>query len=80
MLLQFTDLFKRGTHQLTATITTEHSLSSYGQPVLLLSDGKPIDATSWVLMGYSVLKMSKKEAPLMEKWLGNLNLMLGGAV
>ena len=31
-----------------ASITTGHSMSSYGQPVIVLEDGGAIDLMSWV--------------------------------
>jgi len=44
-----------------AKITTEHSASSYGQPVIVLEDGGAIDLMSWVGCGYQISKASKKE-------------------
>lgn len=44
-----------------ATITTNHSTSSYGQPVIVLEDGGAIDLMSWVGCGYKVVRASQKE-------------------
>jgi len=44
-----------------ATIITEHSASSYGQPVIVLQDGDAIDLMSWVGCGYRVERASEKE-------------------
>ena len=44
-----------------ASITTEHSASSYGQPVIVLEDGDAIDLMSWVGCGYKVVRASEKE-------------------
>jgi hypothetical protein len=52
-----------------AEITTEHPLSSYGLPVVVLDDGLPIDRLSWILLGYKIEKITKREKPLMETWL-----------
>lgn len=48
-------------HKVKAKITTDHSASSYGQPVIVLEDGEAIDLMSWVGCGYQVIKASKKE-------------------
>lgn len=78
MILQYVDIFSGGeTKKIKARITTEHSASSYGQPVVELEDGDVLNAESWVLMGYQVVSATKAEAELMEQWLKNLYAMLG---
>jgi len=78
MILRYTDIFESGkAHRVKAEITTEHSASSYGMPVVVLEDGNLIDATSWTMLNYQIISITKKEAPMMEKWLGNLYNMLG---
>ena len=77
MKLSYQDLFDTGRKEIEATVTTEHSASSYGLPVVLLEDGGLLSAESWVLLGYSIVSLSKKESPMMEKWLKNLNAMMG---
>lgn len=78
MLLQYTDIFKNGREvKITAEITTEHPASSYGIPVVVLPDGGVLGAESWVLLGYRVVSLTKKEAPMMERWLKNLYAMMG---
>lgn len=47
--------------RIKARITTNHSASSYGQPVIVLDDGEALDMMSWVMCGYQVVKASKKE-------------------
>ena len=75
MELSYVDLLGNGKrHTIKAELTTEHSLSSYGQPVLLLEDGQPLDYASWVLLNYQVEKASKKEMEMLNKWLGLLEL------
>ena len=44
-----------------ASITTEHSTSSYGQPVIVLEDGGAIDLMSWIGCGYRVVRATLKE-------------------
>ena len=78
MILQYTDIFDGGeTTKIKAEITTEHSASSYGLPVVLLPDGDVLSAESWVLLGYRIVSIKTKEAPMMERWLKNLYGMLG---
>jgi hypothetical protein len=78
MILQYTDILGDGkTHKIKATITTEHSASSYGMPVVVLPDGHALDANSWVMLNYRIVSITKGEAPMMEKWLNNLYAMLG---
>lgn len=64
MILEYTDIFEGGkTCRIKATITTEHSASSYGMPVVVLPDGGTLDAQSWVLLNYHVVSVSRAEAP-----------------
>lgn len=78
MMLQYTDIFGDGKIRKTkAEITTDHSASSYGMPVVVLPDGHALDASSWVLMGYQIVSLDKSELPMMERWLNNLCAMLG---
>lgn len=77
MILSYVDILSDGErHKIKATITTEHSLSSYGQPVLLLGDGQPLNAESWFLMAYQVVKASPEEFELLKKWVSLLAFLL----
>lgn len=78
MELSYTDILTGKNKRTKARITTDHPASSYGQPVVVLPDGGALDGQSWVLLGYRVVKVSEAEAPKMEKWLENLNTMIGG--
>ena len=40
--------------KITVRLTTGHSASSYGQPVIVLPDGGALDLMSWVGCGYRV--------------------------
>lgn len=78
MILQYTDIFEGGkTVKIKGELTTEHSASSYGLPVILLPDGGVLSAESWVMLGYRVVSLAQKEAPLMERWLKNMYAMFG---
>lgn len=78
MILQYTDIFDGGKLcKIKAEITTDHPASSYGLPVIVLLDGGVLNAESWVMLGYKIVSVSQKEAPMMELWLKNLYAMLG---
>jgi len=64
MILSYkNDLFetKAKRTRVKAKITTEHSASSYGQPVIALEDGGALDLVSWVGLNYQVVKATAKE-------------------
>jgi hypothetical protein len=61
MILSYHNLGEEKRHRVKATVTTEHSASSYGQPVIVLGAGGALDLFSWVSLGYQVVKASKKE-------------------
>jgi hypothetical protein len=78
MILQYTDIFNDGKIcKIKAEITTDHPASSYGLPVIVLADGNALGAESWVMLGYKVISITRKEAPMMEQWLKNMYAMLG---
>lgn len=78
MMLQYTDIFNGGKAvKIKGEITTEHCASSYGLPVIALPDGGVLSAESWVMLGYRVVSLTQKEAPMMERWLKNLYAMMG---
>lgn len=60
MIVSFKDLEGK-MQRVSAKITTRHSLSSYGQPVLVLSDGETVDAKSWADLCYHVVSATTKE-------------------
>ena len=60
MILEYTDL-RNKKHKVRAKITTDHSSSSYGQPVIVLEDGGALDILSWVALGYKVVMATDKE-------------------
>jgi hypothetical protein len=80
MILQYTDIFSGGeVEEIEGELTSEHSASSYGLPVIVLPDGGVVSAESWVLLGYRIVSLTQKEAPMMERWLKNMYAMLGVA-
>lgn len=76
MILAYTDILGDGkTHRIKATITTDHSASSYGQPVIVLPDGGALDLSSWVMLNYRVVRATKAEQEQVEKMLSLIGLM-----
>lgn len=77
MILSYIDILGDGERRnIKATITTEHPNSSYGQPVLLLGDGKPLTAESWVLMAYQVIKATPEEFEMLKQWVSMVMFLL----
>jgi len=46
--------------EVEARLTTEHACSSYGQAVIVLDDGEPVDRLSFATM-YEIVEASEKE-------------------
>lgn len=69
MILSYVDVFgDKQRHNINATITTEHSASSYGQPVIILeSDGQVLDLPSWVLLNYQIEDATEEEYELLKR-------------
>ena len=66
MIVSFKNLDGK-VQMVSAEITTRHSLSSNGQPVLVLSGGKVVDGKSWVDLGYQVVSATTKERHELKK-------------
>jgi hypothetical protein len=69
MKLSYCDLL--GDHErkeVKAEITTEHPLSHYGQPVILLEDGGGLDYQSAALLDYRLVEATEEEAELLKQW------------
>lgn len=75
MLLSYRDIFEGVQNQISAEITTDHSESSYGQPVIILETGELLDAASWLLMSYEVVIASEEEYTLLRKWISTLTFL-----
>ncbi|CAI4032406.1 hypothetical protein DNFV4_02836 [Nitrospira tepida] len=58
--------------RVTVTLSTEHSQSSYGQPVMVLPDGGVLDLMSWVGCGYRIERATAKEREAVARILGTL--------
>ena len=51
--------------RIKARVTTNHSASSYEQPVIVLEDGEALDLMSWVGCNYQIVSATKKERELL---------------
>jgi len=63
-------------HEIDAEITTEHPMSSYDQPVIVLSDDGLLDAASWFLLNYQVVQATDQEFDMLRSWISRTSLML----
>ena len=55
-------------HTVTARITTDHPDSSYGQPIIVLdTDNKALDITSWILLNYQIVEATPEEMELLKR-------------
>ena len=79
MILSYTDILgNRRRHEIKATITTNHPVSHYGMPVIVLEDNNVLDLQSWVMLGYQVEEATNKEKLLLSKVFENYNAMCVG--
>ncbi len=67
MILSYYDRGKKKRHRIKARVTTEHEVSIYGQPVIVLEDGDVLDFFSWKNLGYRVVQAGKREMPLLKQ-------------
>lgn len=67
MIFSYHNLGEEKRHRIKGRITTNHSASSYGQPVIVLEDGGPLDLMSWVGLGYRVMRCSPWEREQLKK-------------
>ena len=68
MTLSYQDLMATKRTRVKAEITTDHAASHYGQPVIVLPDGNPLDYQSAILLGYRVERATKTEQEMLAKW------------
>jgi hypothetical protein len=61
VILSYQNFGEKRRHRIKARIRTDHSTSSYGQPVIVLDSGQALDLMSWVGLGYRIVRASKKE-------------------
>lgn len=69
MKLSYMDILGDGQrHIVKAKVTSDHPDSSYGQPVIVLdSDNKALDITSWVLLNYQIVEATPEEFELLKR-------------
>lgn len=82
MKIIINDIFKGKEIELTATLSTEHTCSSYGMPVMLIKEWGDQNSSlmsyeNWMLGAARVVEMQdEKEEALFLSWIENLNRML----
>jgi len=70
MKISARDIFSDEQVELTGRLTTDHPLSSYGQPVLLIEEwgNEPMSLINWSLAGCQVIEATEQEAQDFERW------------
>lgn len=65
--------------ELTASLTTDHPASSYGQPVMVISewDGEAMSHQNWILAGCEVVDLPDDEAEDFKQWYSLIEVMAG---
>jgi len=78
MKISLTNPLDGKTRTMSAHLTTEHSTSSYGQPVMI-AGGTPIDVSNAVLQRATIIQMPKRadQVRLLAQWQGLAKTMLG---
>lgn len=68
MTLSYRPITSNIRKRIKATITTEHALSSYGVPVIILSSGEVLNLASAILLDYRIERIKPEEQPLVKQW------------
>jgi hypothetical protein len=65
--------------ELTASLTTDHPASSYGQAVMVIEewDGEAMSHQNWVLAGCEVADLPDDEAEDFRQWYSMIEMMAG---
>ena len=81
MKIKGIDIFTQEPVLLTASFTTEHPASSYGQPVMIIDEWDEgaglMDYNNWIINNYCVEEATSKEMKQFEQWVELMSLMLG---
>jgi len=80
MILNYQDLMATKRTRIKATITTDHSASSCGIPVIVLPGGDALDYNSAVLLDYRVERATAKEQELLAAWRRGMPPVISPAV
>lgn len=80
MIIEGYDLINNKAVRLTATMTTEHPASHYGQPVMMIREweNEIMSHSNWVLIGARVLEIENNEKEAYQRWHEIFALMAGG--
>lgn len=78
MIVTLTNPLTGKTRKLRGRLVTDHPASSYGQPVMLLSDG-PLDVSNAVLQNARIIEPPKqrRQIELLAQWQASAKAMLG---
>jgi hypothetical protein len=78
MKITLTNPITGKTRTMRAHLTTDHSTSSYGQPVMIAGD-VAIDVTNAVLQGARIIEMPKRadQVRMLKQWQELAQAMLG---
>jgi hypothetical protein len=70
MKILSTDIFTGEQVELTGTLTIDHPLSSYNQPVMLIAEwgNEPMSLVNWALAGCEILEATEQELKDFESW------------
>ena len=74
------DIFGGEDVTLTATLTTDHPASSYGQPVMMIKewDDDCMSHQNWILAGCQVIDIDQAEKEDFERWYQLIEVLVAG--
>ena len=78
MIITLTNPITGKTTRHRASLTADHVMCHYGQPIML-ADGEPLDVANCVLQGAQIIEppKNKKQIALLEQWQANAQAMIG---
>ena len=77
MKIEIYDLLSNEQKTLTAKMVTDHPVSSYNQPVMIVEewDGELMSLQNWVLAGGKIVSAEEKEKALFDVWYSLVELL-----
>jgi len=79
MKIEVTDVFTNESVELTATMTTDHPASSYGQPVMVVDEWNDcMSHQNWILAGGRIIEATEAERADFARWYSLIEAMAGG--
>jgi hypothetical protein len=77
MKIKLKDLLDGAWYEYQVCMRTDHPASSYGQPVMEFADGKLCGADCWLLGCGQVVRATKKEKEMFDRWIDLIETMTG---